>query len=115
MQISEIKEYMKRNKITYEELANKTGLSKSTITKIFAGFSKYPRVDTMEAIERALGLSDDITAEDIANGWVSTKKVSLTPEEDDWLTKRSEILRLYGQDGLQVVTAMIDTYIKAKR
>ncbi len=57
MQISEIKAYMKANKITYEKLASMTGLSISTITKIFGGYAKYPRIDTMEAIEKALGLN----------------------------------------------------------
>ena len=56
MEIQEIKNYMKRNKISYERLAEMTGLSKSTITKIFGGFAKYPRVDTMKTIEHALGL-----------------------------------------------------------
>lgn len=57
MEINEIKSYMKRKKITYAELAEMTGLSVSTITKIFAGIAKYPRVDTMKTIEKALGLS----------------------------------------------------------
>ena len=57
MTIEEIKSYMKKNKITYQALSDMTGLSISTVTKIFGGYAKYPRVDTMEAIERALGLS----------------------------------------------------------
>lgn len=63
MEINEIKNYMKRNKITYAELAEMTGLSISTVTKIFGGFAKYPRVDTMKAIEKALGLDKPQTAE----------------------------------------------------
>jgi len=62
MEISEIKIILKERKITYEDLAKMTGLSKSTITKIFGGFAKYPRVDTMQAIEKALGISPE-TAE----------------------------------------------------
>lgn len=58
MNIQEIKSYMKKNKITYENLSKMTGLSVSTITKIFGGFAKYPRIDTMETIERALGLDN---------------------------------------------------------
>ncbi len=56
MTIEEIKLYMKKNKITYQMLADMTGLSISTVTKIFGGFAKYPRIDTMQAIEKALGL-----------------------------------------------------------
>lgn len=59
MSIEEMKIYMKQNKISYEKLAEMTGLSVSTITKIFGGFAKYPRIDTIQAIEQALGLSND--------------------------------------------------------
>lgn len=107
MQISEIKDYMKRNKITYEELAKMTGLSKSTITKIFAGFSKYPRVDTMEAIESALGLSDDITAEDIANGWVGIKKESISPKEEEMLIAFRELGNRFGESAQDAAITVI--------
>lgn len=56
MTVQEIKKYMKQNKITYDELAARASLSVSTIKKIFSGISQYPRIDTMQAIERALGL-----------------------------------------------------------
>lgn len=56
MDIQEIKAYMKAKKITYEELANRSGLSISTIKKIFSGISQYPRIDTIRTIEQALGL-----------------------------------------------------------
>lgn len=58
MQIAEIKAYLKKHKITYEQLAEKTGLSVSTIKKVFAGISQYPRLDTMQAIEQALGINE---------------------------------------------------------
>lgn len=58
MSIAEIKAYMKANGITYEELAERSGLSLSAVTKILGGFAKYPRADTMQAIVEALGLDD---------------------------------------------------------
>lgn len=57
MEVQAIKKYLKDNHITYEELAEKSKLSISTIKKIFSGISQYPRIDTMQAIEEALGLS----------------------------------------------------------
>lgn len=60
MDIQDIKKYMKTNKITYDELAARSKLSISTIKKIFSGVSQYPRIDTMQAIERALGLDNEI-------------------------------------------------------
>ena len=57
---------------------------------------------------------DHITPEECAAGWVSTKKANLTPQEDEWLAKRSQILNLYGEEGLKTVSAMINAYISAK-
>jgi transcriptional regulator with XRE-family HTH domain len=64
MEIQEIKKYMKDNRITYNDLADMTGLSISTLKKIFCGVSQYPRIDTMQAIERALGLEQEKTPSD---------------------------------------------------
>lgn len=58
-QIQEIKTFMKANKITYDELSARSGLSISTIKKIFSGISQYPRVDTMETIMSALGITNE--------------------------------------------------------
>ena len=63
MDIQSIKSYMKANKITYEELANRSGLSISTIKKIFSGISQYPRIDTIQTIEKALGLDNQAKTE----------------------------------------------------
>jgi transcriptional regulator with XRE-family HTH domain len=59
MDISIYKQIMKQKKMTYEDLANKTGISLGAIKRIMAGIAKYPRVDTIEAIESALGLNND--------------------------------------------------------
>ena len=40
MEIQEIKKYMKSNHITYEQLAQRSGLSISTIKKIFSGIAQ---------------------------------------------------------------------------
>ena len=63
MDIQKLKSILKERKITYDKLAEMTGLSKSCITKIFAGYAKYPRVDTVEIIEKALGLNEDVLPE----------------------------------------------------
>lgn len=93
MEIQAIKKYMKDNHITYDELSKRSGLSISTIKKIFSGISQYPRVDTMQAIERALGLeSPRWTEEERAQGVTDTVSRKLTAEEDD-------MLALYGKIG----------------
>lgn len=42
--------------LSYDKIAELTGLPKSTITNLFLGYVTAPRIDTVEAIERALGL-----------------------------------------------------------
>lgn len=93
MEIQAIKKYMKDNHITYDELSKRSGLSISTIKKIFSGISQYPRIDTIQAIERALGLeSPRWTEEERAQGVIDTVSRKLTAEEDD-------MLALYGKIG----------------
>lgn len=70
MEISEIKKYMKDKHITYNELADMSGISISTIKKIFSGISVYPRIDTIRTIEKALGIEEEKTppGKDLSEG-----------------------------------------------
>ena len=91
MEIQEIKAYMKSKCITYQDLADMTGISISTIKKIFSGVSLYPRIDTMQAIERALGLENEKTPPDmeLSEGerqWLKLYNV-LTTENKDLLVQ----------------------------
>lgn len=58
MDIMEIKKYLKEHKITYKMLAEMSGVPESTLKNIFGGFTPNPRMDTIEAIERALGINE---------------------------------------------------------
>lgn len=55
MTVEEIKNYMKENNITQIELSKLSNIPLGTIRKIFSGARKNPRIDTMQAIEKALG------------------------------------------------------------
>ena len=57
MEVFEIKKYLKEHKISYAELSEKSGVPIQTISKIFAGITPNPRIDTMQAIEKALGIN----------------------------------------------------------
>lgn len=50
MEIKELKEKIKNNKISYQEIANNTNISISTIKDIFRGKTKNPRLDTLKLI-----------------------------------------------------------------
>ena len=58
MDIEEIKQEMKRKKITQIELAKISNVPLQTVKYILTGRTPHPRIDTMQAIEKALGLAD---------------------------------------------------------
>ena len=53
MEIQEIKLFMKNKGITQIELAEKSQIPLTTIRYIFSGRTQTPRIDTMQAIEKA--------------------------------------------------------------
>lgn len=57
MDIERLREAKKKQKLSYDDLAKITGYSRSTITNIFCGYCEFPRHETIEAIERALGIT----------------------------------------------------------
>lgn len=60
MEIKEIKNYIKQQKLTYAKVAELSGLSLGTIKEVFSGRTKNPRLDTMNAICKALGLDYEV-------------------------------------------------------
>jgi transcriptional regulator with XRE-family HTH domain len=97
MDIDYVKKVMKERKITYEELAKMTNLSISAIKKILSGIAKYPRIDTVEAIEKALGLQNEKTP----------------PQLSDGEQKLIELFRLVPQDQQDLVLSMINGAIES--
>ena len=79
--IKKWKKAKKEKKLSYDDLVELTGYSRSTITNIFCGYIDLPRHETIQAIERALGLDEpapELTEEQkILYDFI----VSLTPEE----------------------------------
>lgn len=59
MNIEDLKKKKKELKMTFEELSEKSGIPISTLKYIFTSRTSAPRIDTMEAIERALDISND--------------------------------------------------------
>ena len=58
------KKKRKELKLRYEDLAQKAGISKRSVEDIFRGYTTKPRIDTVESIERALGLNQPQTKKD---------------------------------------------------
>jgi transcriptional regulator with XRE-family HTH domain len=114
MQLAEIKSYLKKHKITYSDLSQKSGIPIGTLKNIFAKCSTNPRIDTVQAIERALGLSSSFTDEDYANGVTSSAKIPVSSEEYEWLELRNEVIRVKGEDYYKMLVNMIEAVIKQK-
>ena len=60
MDIVKIKEILNAKNLTYQNLANLSGVPIQTIQKIFAGITQNPRIDTIQAIEKALGINNEL-------------------------------------------------------
>ena len=108
MDVSIYKKILKEKGMTYEDLAQKTGLSLGCIKRIMAGIARYPRIDTIEAIESALGLSSDITPEERAEGVTATKKENITPIEDDMLYVFREVGKKRGEAAQRAIVEMVE-------
>lgn len=101
--------------LTLQEIANKTQISISTIKDIFRGATYAPRIDTVQAIEKALGITDNgvWTAEDYADGDIfDTKKISVTPIEDELLYKFKEIGNSVGENGQTLLLQFADIVLE---
>lgn len=67
MEIAEIKNHLKKYKITYGQLSEQTGLNLTTVKRIFSGQIKNPHIETVRAIEQALGFIGEQTTVPMRN------------------------------------------------
>ncbi len=80
MDISEIKTFMKVRGITQKDLSQMANIPLQTIRKIFAGYTSHPRIDTMQAIEKALGLN---SAQSYANDGLKPESTAKSLSEKE--------------------------------
>lgn len=110
------KKIKKEKKLTNKKIAEITKIPIRTIEDIFRGATLTPRIDTVEAIEKALGIENnsDWTAEDYENGVTDKKRVWITADEETWLNYRKELNKLSAQD-YNTVCLLIETLTKNKK
>lgn len=77
MDIERLKKRKKELGWTLDEIAEKSGISRRTVSRLFSGNPDYPSptYNTVQAIERALGLSEE--------GYKDTMPFEVTPMEED--------------------------------
>lgn len=64
MTLDEMKRIKKEHGLTYEMIAERSGVPLGTVQKIFAGISKAPRYETLERLNRYFGMLDTRTIEE---------------------------------------------------
>ncbi len=77
MDIERLKKRKKELGWTLDEIAEKSGISRRTVSRLFSGNPDYPSptYNTVQAIERALGLSEE--------GYKDTMPFEVTPMEEE--------------------------------
>ncbi len=85
MDLEQLKKRKKELHLTYDDLARLTKLERSTITNVFCGYVKYPRIDTLNKILVAMQLP---TTEDEEFG---VSNYELTPDKEELLMLYEEI------------------------
>lgn len=87
MNIENLNQRRKKLNLSIDELAQKANLPKSTVEKILFGIVKHPRIDTIQAIEKALEITNSTTETSI-----SQKNTSLTKKQSQLLTAFDQLI-----------------------
>ena len=103
--IEQLKIIKKEKKLTLQQIADLSGIPKRTVDDIFSGHTLNPRLDTIQAIERALGLAPEWTEEEIAQG-VGNHAIVLTDKEKDRLRILADGDNILGEE-------YVDMYMRA--
>ena len=101
------KQLKKELKLKYEDIAKLSGIPLTTVKNIFCGYVKTPRIDTVQAIEKALGITD---GEQYSN---NSFNINLTGDETDVLFKYREVEKVMGEKGKSLVIDFCNSLIDA--
>jgi len=78
MNIEQLKIIKKNKRMTLQEISDISGIPKRTVDQIFSGKTTNPRIDTIQAIERALGINSDNLPEEIETGFTAQEHELIT-------------------------------------
>lgn len=115
--MSRIERLKKRKReigITFDELAEKTGLSRRAICALFSGKTENPRIDTVQAIERALGLAPTFTEEERALGLSDDHPIALSDDDRELINLFAEAEEKLGKAYVRGVKQMVRLAIDTK-
>ena len=95
-------------------MAARSGVAKRTIEDIFQGTTKNPRVDTMQALERALGLAPTFTEEERALGLSDDHPIALSDDDRELINLFAEAEEKLGKEYVRGVKQMVRITIDTK-
>lgn len=111
--IEALKKAKKEQKLTLDELATRSGVAKRTIEDILQGKTKNPRVDTMQALERALGLAPSFTEADQAKG-AGNAPIALSDRDLNTLGRINRAEDVLGEAYVDAVLDLLDMNVEKK-
>ena len=115
IEIEKIKKVLKKEKISYDELSRLSNVPLNTLKNIFSGKTPHPRIDTVQAIERALGLTPEPTDEEKALGLTRTAPIALADKDRRRLTMLMEADDVLGEKTVDSMLKMIELAVESKK
>ena len=110
MDIKLLRQQKKLLKLSYDDISKKSKIPKTTVTNILTGRTQNPRIDTLEAIERALEIKPSMTVEEPRI--TETRKESITPLEEEMLFAFRAVGKKHGERRqralIDVANGMVD-------
>ncbi len=117
MEVQALKSHLKNQKITYEQLSERSGIPLNTLKNIFSGRTPNPRIDTMQAIEAALGLSYEkvkFTNADKDAGVELKHREVLSPDEMEVVDTYRAIKSEKGEKTAHAIKSMMKAFLDEK-
>ena len=116
MSLMRLRELMTQKGFTSDRLANASGVPKSTIDKIAAGFNTNPGLKTVRSLANALELSLDEMADllDFISPLEESIAQAVTPEETKLLIRFRKLSPAAQASILQMMDVLIDNSSEQK-
>ena len=112
--LTQWKEQKKSLKLTNQEIANAANLPLRTVVQVMCGKVKNPRNDTVQAIERALGLAPTFTEEERALGLSENHPIALSDDDRELINLFAEAEEKLGKAYVRGVKQMVRLAIDTK-
>lgn len=114
LQLEKWKKKRKELNLNYEDLAQKAQVSLNTVKNIFRGATTDPRLETVQAIERALGLAPTFTDEERALGLSDSHAVVLSDKDRDRLNALARAEEVLGVEFVDAQIRLLEIATEAK-